>query len=213
MAEALKSGALQWRWDLEWVLDQVPTFGSSRMLDLGCGVGDAMIRAAARGWKVHGQDISLNACQAVNKVLGLPAFCGTPKQLIDQSRQFEFITAFHLLEHLPDPRSFTRSLRRLVVDGGYLGIAVPNYDSYTVRHTSNAQWLPPFHVNYFTASSLSRLLSASSFSVVCSRVRLISWGAIGGREYKRYALLPYLIANSLIGRLKGDVLAVVARAC
>jgi 2-polyprenyl-3-methyl-5-hydroxy-6-metoxy-1,4-benzoquinol methylase len=183
------------------------------MLDLGCGVGDAMIRAEARGWKVHGQDISLNACRAANEVLGLTAFCGTPRDLLDQGRQFELVTAFHLLEHLPDPRSFTRLIRRLVVDGGYLGIAVPNYDSYTVRHTTYAQWLPPFHINYFTTSSLSHLLSACSFRVECSHVRLFSWGSIEGPKYKRYAFLPYLMANSLIGRLKGDIIALVAKAC
>ncbi len=51
MAEALKFGPRSYRWDLEWVLDHVETFGSYRMLDLGCGVGEAMLRAATRGWK------------------------------------------------------------------------------------------------------------------------------------------------------------------
>ena len=213
MAEALKSAPRSYRWDLEWVLDHVPTFGSSRMLDLGCGVGAAMLRAADRGWKVHGQDVSLDACQAIEDVLGLPAYCGTLKDLVKEGKQFELITAFHLLEHLPDPLTFTRLARRLVVDGGYIGIAVPNYDSYTVRHTTNAQWLPPFHINYFTNRSLSHLLSSCSFRLESSRVRLISWGGIEGPKSKRYALLPYLIANRLIGRLQGNIVALVARAC
>jgi 2-polyprenyl-3-methyl-5-hydroxy-6-metoxy-1,4-benzoquinol methylase len=213
MAAALKSAPMSYRWDLEWVLDHVPIFGLSRMLDLGCGVGGVMLRAAARGWKVHGQDVSVNACRAVNDVLGLPATNGTLQDLVEEGRQFELITAFHLLEHLQDPLTFTRLARRVVVDGGYLGIAVPNYDSFTVRHTTNAQWLPPFHINYFTKRSLTHLLGACSFRIDCSCVRVMSWGGIEGPKCKRYALLPYLIANSLIGRLKGNIVALVARAC
>ncbi len=151
----------------------------------------------------------MNACQAVKDVLGLPSY-GTLKDLVEEGRQFELITMFHLLEHLPDPLTFIRLARRLVADGGYLGIAVPNYDSYTVRHTTNAQWLPPFHINWFTLRSLSHLLSACSFRIESSRGRFISWGGIEGPKYKRYALLPYLI---LIGRLKGNIVALVARAC
>jgi 2-polyprenyl-3-methyl-5-hydroxy-6-metoxy-1,4-benzoquinol methylase len=212
LAQHLKARGDVPRWDMRWVLDQVKPFGMRRHLDLGCGIGEALCAADLRGWKVHGVDASENACRTVREVLRFDAFVGTPSDLVSRGLQFEFVTAFHLLEHIPDPVSYLRDVCKLLVPGGCLGIAVPNYDSYLVRTTKNPQWLPPYHVNYFTRESMQGMLRHNGLQTVSHHARFLSWGGIEGSALKRFSLLPYLFLNGVAGRLRGSIFTLIARA-
>jgi hypothetical protein len=43
-------------------------------------------------------------------------------------------------------------------------------------------------------------------------MRMISWSGIEGPRWKRWMLVPYLLANSAMGRLRGNGILAVARA-
>jgi SAM-dependent methyltransferase len=211
-ARAQLAGTGSFDWSHQWVFDQVRPSGQRRALDLGCGVGSALHLAKQAGWLPHGQDISQNALRVAREVFGCLTFSESIDQLAAQGKKFELVTAFNLVEHLPQPLAYLKTVRQLVADGGCLGVVVPNYNSYAMRHTHLAEWLPPFHLNFFTFQSLQGALAGAGFRVIAHKTKIASWRGIEGPKYKRYLLLPYLVGNGLIGRLRGNIIVALAQA-
>jgi SAM-dependent methyltransferase len=210
-ARELREGTASFDWSHSWVLDQVRPFGQRRALDLGCGVGAALYLAGRAGWSPHGQDISENALRVAREVFGCVTYSESIDQLAARGEKFELITAFHLVEHLPQPLAYLKTVRQLLADGGYFGVVVPNYDSYAMRYTHCAEWLPPFHLNFFTLRSLRNALSRAGLRIITHKTKIASWRGIEGPKYKRYVLLPYLVANGLIHRLRGNIIVALCQ--
>jgi SAM-dependent methyltransferase len=67
------------------------------------------------------------------------------------------VTAFEVLEHVPDPAAFFREAAALVAPGGYLAIAVPNNEgAHRLCSLEPLQW-PPHHLTRWRAADLRRL--------------------------------------------------------
>jgi 2-polyprenyl-3-methyl-5-hydroxy-6-metoxy-1,4-benzoquinol methylase len=205
------AGTRNFEWSNRWVFERVQPFGRRRSLDLGCGVGSALHLAKQSGWLPHGQDISQNALRVAREVFDAKTFSESIDQMAAQGEKFELITAFNLIEHLPQPLAYLKTVRQLMTPDGYLGIVVPNYDSYAMRNTHLAEWLPPFHLNFFNRQSLEHTLALAGLEVIAHKTQIASWRGIEGPKYKRYLLLPYLLANGVIGRLRGNLVVVLAR--
>lgn len=199
-------------WMHPWVIDRVKPFGESRMLDLGCGVGTALYIAKRAGWKTTGQDISKNALAHAKALAGSETLEEDLPTIAASGRKFELVTAFNLIEHVPDPLSYLKDVRKVVKDGGMFGVAVPNYDSYGMRHATTEQWLPPFHINFFNLKTLRNALRLASFEMVDHRIRFISLSGFPGSRAKQAVLAPYLAVNAVIGRLNGNGIVALARA-
>jgi len=211
LARAQLEGTIPFNWSHQWVFDRVHPFGRARVLDLGCGVGSALCIAKRSGWVPHGQDISQNALRAAREVFGHVTFSESVDELAARGERFELVTAFNLIEHIPQPLAYLKTIRQLVTDDGYLGVVVPNYDSYAMRHTRLSEWLPPFHLNFFTTQSLESTFNKAGFRLREHKTKIASWRGIEGSKLKRYLLLPYLMGNGLIGRLRGNVIAAMAQ--
>jgi 2-polyprenyl-3-methyl-5-hydroxy-6-metoxy-1,4-benzoquinol methylase len=207
-----KQGRAGFDWMHEWTIARVRPFGQRRMLDLGCGVGSAAFLAQRAGWDAHGQDVSENALRVAREVFGIKASNDSIESLVELGQRFEFITAFNLIEHLPDPMPYLKTVRRLVTDDGYFGVAVPNYDSYAMRHTSCPQWLPPYHLSFFTLRTLRTALAGAGFELFAHKIKFAAWSGVEGPKWRRLGLVPYLVANALIGRLRGGGIVALARA-
>ena len=84
-----------------------------RVLDFGCGVGGFLLKAKERAASVHGVEPEkrLAAHFLQHGVTVWPDCEG-----VDPANRFEIITAFHVLEHLPDPRDALRKLGGLLAD-------------------------------------------------------------------------------------------------
>lgn len=210
-ARELREGTASFDWSHEWVLDQVRPFGNRRALDLGCGVGAALHLASKAGWTPHGQDISENALRVAREVFGCVTFSESIDQLAARGEKFELVTAFHLIEHLPQPLAYLKTVRQLMAEGGYFGVVVPNYNSYAMRCTQCPEWLPPFHLNFFTLRSLQSTLARAGFRIIAHKTKIASWRGIEGPKFKRYLLLPYLVANGLIHRLRGNIIVALCQ--
>lgn len=211
-ARQLLEGTVPPNWDHRWVFDRVRPFGARRALDLGCGVGAALHLSKKAGWSACGQDISENALRVAREVFGCVTFSESIEQLAARGERFELVTAFNLIEHLPEPLSYLKTVCQLMADGGYLGLVVPNYDSYAMRRTHNSEWLPPFHLNFFTLDTLQRTLGRAGLHLIASETKIASWRGIEGPKLKRYLLLPYLVANGLLRRLRGNIIVALAQA-
>lgn len=117
-----------------WMYDRIRLrFGDApvRVLDVGCGAGLAAEALARRGFEVLGLDPAPEAIEAARRhaegqSLELTYRVGGPETLVDEGMQFPVVTALEVIEHVPDPRAFLRTLGRLTAPGGLLFVSTLN---------------------------------------------------------------------------------------
>src|SRR6185369_13477918 len=66
---------------------------------------------------------------------------------------FDAIFAQHVLEHVPDPRSFLSAARELLRPGGRLVICVPNFEA-RLRKLAPSSWgwyQVPVHLHHYSS--------------------------------------------------------------
>ena len=86
-------------------------------------------------------------------------------------RRFDVVSAFHVLEHLPDSRAFLRTLARWARPGGFVCIEVPNFASVQ-RRRLGAGWSglrPHEHLIHFTPATLAQTFRAAGIDPVTTR--------------------------------------------
>lgn len=83
--------------------------------------------------------------------------------------KYDAIIAFEVIEHLQDLDYFFKIITEKLVDGGYLGFTVPNYDkrkNYKNPGDKIYQSGPPIHLNYFTIESIRNIAKLDQYEVV-----------------------------------------------
>ncbi len=171
-------------------LEQCAAGSGKSLLDIGCGSGTFLHLAERRGFRPHGMDVSPHAVEAAQEQYRLPVRQGDIGSDVWSGYKFDFITMFHVLEHLPDPRKALASAAELLMPGGSLILQVPNAASVQAR-LFGARWYGfdvPRHLINFTPESLAHLLAAAGFS---------------GRLVNRFSLRdnPAALASSLAVRM------------
>ncbi len=147
------------KWSLQkkakLILQQLADVGS--LLDVGAGTGDFLKVAKEKGWQVHGMEPNKNAANlALEKGIDLKA------SLNDfEGKQFDVVTLWHVLEHIPDLEETILKLAALVKPQGTLIIAVPNFKSFDARHYGKfwAAYDVPRHLWHFSKESMKNLFA------------------------------------------------------
>lgn len=136
------------------LINAFPT-SEKTVLDIGAGTGDFLVAAKKHGWNVEGVEPNTNArTKAKEKEVALHSN-------LDElsSGNFEVITLWHVLEHLPDLENQIKSIVSLLDVNGTLVIAVPNFKSYDAKHY-NQYWAAydvPRHLWHFSKNAITRL--------------------------------------------------------
>lgn len=136
------------------------TLGS--LLDVGAGTGDFLKIAKDKGWLVQGMEPNEKAKKlAVEKGVTLK-----PSLLDFEDQNFDVVTMWHVLEHVPNLEETIQKLGALVKPGGVLIIAVPNFKSYDAKYYGKfwAAFDVPRHLWHFSKKSLE-LLFAEEFNL------------------------------------------------
>ena len=147
------------KWSLQkkakLILQQHGEVGS--LLDVGAGTGDFLKVAKEKGWQVHGMEPNKNAAKlALEKGIDLKA------SLNDfEGKQFDVVTLWHVLEHIPDLEETILKLAALVKPQGALIIAVPNFKSFDARYYGKfwAAYDVPRHLWHFSKESMKNLFA------------------------------------------------------
>lgn len=98
------------------------------LLDAGCAFG-RFLRDASRYFQCEGVDISTYALGLARGRLPEIPLYHHAIQTFRPGRTYDVVTAFDMLEHVPDLDNALASLRRLLAPGGILALAVPVYDT------------------------------------------------------------------------------------
>ena len=164
---------------LRYVLEDLSSVRSGRVLDVGCGGGN-MAKAMKRerpDLDIHGVDTSRNAIAAASvNAQGVGFHVGTADRLPFEDGYFSAVTMFDVLEHLEDPGRVLREVARVLAHGGLFHIALPLEDQPgTIYHLIGAgtRWQAKVrclgHIQAFSETGYRSLAAASSLPV--TRVR------------------------------------------
>lgn len=149
------------RWRAEWSVRHLrrPP-GAARLLDVGCGTGEFLVRMREAGWEVAGIEPDAASAEiARSKGLDVQQ-AGLGDARLDDGA-FAAITLNHVLEHLHDPRAALERCRALLRPGGVVWIATPNIAS--LGHARfGRDWFgldPPRHLVLFSPRALEDALA------------------------------------------------------
>ncbi len=140
------------------------------LLDIGCGTGDFVRAACDAGYRAAGIDMDKEAITAGKAYHGdIPLLCMPVAEYFGKdTRTFEVITFFEVLEHLEAPRDFLSTVRSRLTSGGWIGLSVPNNDSPLLgvyRRLTRVIDYPPHHLTRWSKQAITQILKTTGFSV------------------------------------------------
>lgn len=151
-----------------------------RLLDLGCGEGSFLFKIAEKARELHGADISsVRIAGAVATKRASHPRSDITFRAADIDRAlpyddgyFDAVTCIATFEHLYDPYSVIREIRRILKQDGSVIIEVPNIAWLPRRiaflfgglpRTSNEAGWDGGHLHYFTVGRLREFLDEQGF--------------------------------------------------
>jgi len=145
-----------------------PRGGGRLMLDVGCGRGLRLVEFRRLGFDVRGLDMVPDNVRYLREELGIPAECAdiTEATTLYRPGTFDLITAFFVIEHVPDVRGALAGMFELLKPNGWLAAAVPLVDSLQAR-ALGAKWAgvteAPRHLSLPTQRGMTGAFRAAGF--------------------------------------------------
>lgn len=135
-----------------------------RLLDIGCGNGAFMLRAAQMGWQVQGCEIDAKAVAACHAA-GLDVVTGDAFSSELDTGKYDVVMMSHVIEHVADQPALLNRAFELLQPGGWLWLACPNPESVGCA-TFKAAWNglhQPFHLCIVSQSVILRWIKKIGF--------------------------------------------------
>jgi len=195
---------LNWKYNL---IHKYQRYSPIKVLDFGSGTGNFLKKCFKRGDQAFGIEPSEKARTIANQETGLTIF----SSLQELKQRVNVITAWHVLEHVPDPLGTLKNLNDKLEQTGTMFIAVPNHNSYDAL-LYKEQWAGydvPRHLWHFSKQDMSRLLAKSGFDLIdilpmkldAFYVSLLSEKYIDGKTTIAGLFKGFI--NGLLSNLKG----------
>lgn len=133
-------------------------FKTGNILDIGCGTGEFLNTCKAAKWNTIGIEPDPDAREMARTNFGLDVRTEDELQLLPDAN-FDAITMWHVLEHVPNLNQRVEDLKRLIKPNGIIIIAVPNCNSLDAKiYRENwAAYDVPRHLYHFTPNDIERL--------------------------------------------------------
>ncbi|MEY2882996.1 MAG: hypothetical protein RL490_720 [Pseudomonadota bacterium] len=211
--------------DAAAMLDRIaglsPPRPDSRLLDVGSGYGFFSAAAQARGYQIAAIELGSVQRDISAAMTGVAPVAVPYEDYAPAGPGFDVVLMSQILEHALDIDVWMEKSRALLVDGGVLAIALPNFASLARRLLQEREPFicPPEHLNFFTPDSLSHLLRRHGFDIAATEwVTRLPRAALARRlPGALQPLLPAVnagtrLASGLVDALRlGSVLRIYAR--
>jgi SAM-dependent methyltransferase len=138
-----------------------------RLLEIGSAAGYFLWEAKRRGFDVQGLDITRQFVEFSERVLGVPAHEGTPRDAPFADSSFDVIYHRNVLSHLAWPATEFLTMARLLRPGGHLVFETGNVAELPLELAGDLEL--PDHLYHFSESTIRRLLDRTRFR--CLEVR------------------------------------------
>lgn len=204
----------------KWLIRAIPTlkddaaarvywldaYPGGRLLEIGFGNGATLARLKRLGWSVAGVEFDPVSVELANQ-LGIDARLGSLEDCKFEDASFDAVVSSHLLEHLPDPRTYIRECFRILHPGGKLILTTPNAASRGHR-LFGANWRglePPRHLHIFGPKALQSLVEEAGFCKV-----KISCPARGGHIFSQSLRFAFGFDPSARRRIEVESMAIIS---
>ena len=156
----------------------VGQLGSKILLDVGCGMGDFLAAAKVGFLECIGSEFSDHQRALAQKntemVIYKESLSEFPRKNID------IITAFDVIEHVPNPTEFMKDAAKLLSAESYLMLYTPNFDSFSIKVIrEKSSLISPAHIQLFNHKSLRIMGKLSGFEIIHVETRGLDMASIG----------------------------------
>jgi SAM-dependent methyltransferase len=141
-----------------------PRVSRGRLLDIGCSCGYFMQVAAQSGFEVEGLEFSHVAIAAADPAVR-PRILRSDVDAFNSKGSYDLITAFDLIEHVPQPKEFLKKVRQLLAPEGCLAMSTPDSEHF-LRYVMGARWpmlQPMQHLTIFSRGAMRLALEEAGF--------------------------------------------------
>ena len=129
-----------------------------QLLDIGSGTGEFLNHCKKNGFEVSGVEPSKIARESANQNFNLSVKEESSLAHFENN-SFDFITMWHVLEHVYHLNDRVNELKRLIKQEGHIIVAVPNYHSWDAKKYKEnwAAYDVPRHLYHFTPDTIKEL--------------------------------------------------------
>jgi len=156
-------------WNAEILEQFVPSDRTARCLDIGCGMGFALLGLQRLGFQnVSGVDIDHSQVEAaVRRGLPVEQVVDTPAYLRQRPSEYDLVLMFDVLEHIAvaEQISMLRTVYASLRPGGRIVVQVPNANSPLAARWRYGDFT---HTSSFTEHSLAFVLANAGFERVAT---------------------------------------------
>jgi len=163
----------------ERIADQVVPFlpsPAARILDVGCATGGLLAVLKRRGFtNVLGADPSPACAAAARRLHGVEVRVAALQQLAGWTDRFDQILLVGVLEHLREVGPAVETVRQLLTQGGMVYCAQPDVAAFADCVNAPYQQFSLEHVNFFSETSLNRLMGRYGLASLRIWHWLVEW--------------------------------------
>ena len=143
-----------------WVPRQV------HVLDIGCGFGESLGYHRARGCRAKGVEADRNILRVAERH-GLDVDVGLFDACNYEPASFDVVTLDQVIEHVASPSALLAGIRQVLRPGGTLIVSTPNPESWgaAVFGRRWIHWHAPYHLQFFSRGSMSKLAEQAGFRI------------------------------------------------
>lgn len=152
------------------------------LLDFGCGKGKFGSIAKSKGWQVKCIETASERALYAKNIYGLEVDTRPYSTGKIFNTDFDVLTLFHVLEHLPAPKtSLNELIKHNLKQEGLIVIEVPNINSWQSAIAGN-KWMhldASHHFHHFTALNLEKFASDLQLRTIRTSSFSLHLGVLG----------------------------------
>ncbi len=141
---------------------------TGRLVEIGSGKGRLLHMAKSMGIDARGVEPHGSRREHGADEFDLDIYAGTLEEFVGEGENYDMVTMWHVLEHVPRPVEFLGEVAKVMADDARLTIEVPNVDTWARKSCGVAWqgWQFPVHLTHFTPGSLRFGLDAAGLEVI-----------------------------------------------